>query len=83
MTRNPRDARAGRTRPTTLELRVLRAAARGDWVSAIAPGHTSRVYSQAYARLKRMGLIGAATEAVTPSGSAALAEARREGRLRD
>lgn len=59
MTRkNSRDAGANRKRPTNLELRVLRAAAAGDWTRAMAPGHGTRIYSQAYARLKRMGLLG-------------------------
>lgn len=67
MTRNPRDARAGRTR-------VLLAAHSGDWTRAIAPGHQSRTYSQALQRLKRMGLIGP-SGVLTMSGLEATVEA--------
>ena len=48
-----------RKRLTTLELRVLRAAANGNVWDARAPGHGTRIYSQAIERLKRMGCIRA------------------------
>lgn len=79
MKRNQRDARANRTRPTTLELRVLVAVARGSWMLAIAPGHGSRSYAQAFNRLKRMGLVNY-QGLITGSGTAAVIEARKEGR---
>lgn len=82
MTRkNPRDAGANRKRPTDLELRVLVATARGSWMLAIAPGHGSRVYSQAFGRLKRMGLISH-LGLVSESGTSTVTEARKEGRLK-
>lgn len=46
-----------RKRLTTLEIRVLRAAKAGNVWDARAPGHGTRIYSQAIQRLKRMGCL--------------------------
>ena len=46
-----------RKRFTTLELRVLRATKLGNVWDARAPGHGTRIDSQAIQRLKRMGYL--------------------------
>ncbi len=68
-----------RKRLTTLELRVLRAAKAGNVWEARAPGHGTRIYSQAIQRLRRMGCMEVDTEVVTEEGDRRLAdsEARR------
>lgn len=69
-----------RKRLTTLEVRVLRAAAAGNVWDARAPGHGTRIYSQAIQRLKRMGCLAdgrGVTYVVTDEGRKRLAGEHR------